>query len=707
MAPLIRTHAFFYFILLFTPLSAKDKITLGFERMAVHDYFQARQSFFSAIKKQPVPAYYGLSIISSSNNNPFYNLDTSRIYILTADTFFRHLTIQEEAKLKDKYNIGPDQINAQKNEVAKLAYASAQSQNTIPSWNAFIETYFWSVLSDSATFYRNELAFSAAKRENSSNGYKDFFTKFPGAIQSLEARRRYEDRLFREQTADGTELSFAAFINNNSGSPYRMQAEDSLFAIATKQKTPDAFYSFAKKYPANKNAQAAWMKLYNRYLETNRPDNLTGFFERYPDFKYRNQVEEEFRLLNVELLPVRLNNDFTFITEEGNQPIPNLYDDIDEFSEGLCAVSRNGKYGYINKSGKLVIDFRFEEADPFESGFATVKFNGKANVINRDGETLLPQGYEEVSIPHDNRILFLDSTGYGYMDILAKPVIPPRFEVAHDYSSGLAVAGKEDEVGIIDINGQWVLPAKYNSVIVYENGLIRVELDEQFGLLNRLGDEVLIPEYDAIGKFSHGLALIAKEEKHGYIDANGKIAIPFLFDFDRQTMDRSEFRNGYAEVREKGKSTLIDTIGNKIIPAVYDDLHFYGIDMPVAARRKTKWGFISMENKTVIPFKYDQVNSFSEGLAVVRTGKFSGVIDSSGKTVIPFLYEFISPFRNATAICKTETGYGLVSRETVLVEPGYEKYQWVTKAVIRFDRSGKYGYYNSLKKEWIWREEGL
>ncbi len=700
--------AFFFLLHIFTSLAAKDKITYGFERLAIHDYFNARGSFFDAIKKQPVPAYYGLSIICTRNNNPFYNLDSARIYILTADTIRSHLTTDEESKIETRYQINKFRISALKDSISLLAYDDALNKNSIHIWNDFIDNYRWSVISDSATAKRNELAYSIAKRKNTSDGYKEFYTLYPNSFQSTEARKRFEDRLFREKTDGSSEQSYENFIINNPESPYRMQAEDSLFAVATKSKTPESYYKFAKKYPGNSNTPTAWMKLYQRYLELYSVQNLDDFFSRYPDFKYKKQVEEDFRLSSVILLPARKNNRFTFITEEGRQTIPNLYDDVDEFSEGLCAVSKNGKYGYISKSGKLEINFQFEEAEPFEDGHAQVKLNGKASVINREGVQIIPPVYSEAGLPHDDRILFLDSMKYGFTDGFGKPVIKAQFEVAYDFSGGLAIAGKEDELGVIDRNGKWVLPPLYSGISVESNGLIHVEKDDMSGLLTRLGDEILPVSYDEIGRFSSGLALVSKNDKLGYADAIGHLVIPMQYEFDGQSIGRSEFSNGFAVVKEKGRYALIDSTGYKVIPAQYDDIVFYQQGMPIAARKKNKWGFIDIENKTTIPFKYDLVNPFSDGVAVVKSGKFFGAIEEDGSIVIPPNWEFISSFKNAVAVVKREGSFGLLSKSATLqVECAYEKYQWVSDSVIRFERGGKFGYFNASKREWIWREDGL
>ena len=57
-------------------------------------------------------------------------------------------------------------------------------------------------------------------------------------------------------------------------------------------------------------------------------------------------------------------------------------------------------------------------------------------------------------------------------------------------------------------------------------------------------------------------------------------------------------------------------------------------------RRKGKYGFIDQTGKEVIPCKFDGVESFSEGLAMVYIedvpfGEY-GYIDKTGRVVIPF-----------------------------------------------------------------------
>ena len=84
---MFRSLLLLLLFLLLAPLPSRgaDPITKGLERLGVHDYFTAREHFLRSIRKHPVPAWYGLSKISQRNNNPFYSLDSARIFILRSD----------------------------------------------------------------------------------------------------------------------------------------------------------------------------------------------------------------------------------------------------------------------------------------------------------------------------------------------------------------------------------------------------------------------------------------------------------------------------------------------------------------------------------------------------------------------------------------------------------------------------------------------
>ncbi len=687
---------------------AKDRIQKGFERLAVKDYFEAREYFMKETKSDPAPSYYGLSIICTRNDNPFFNIDSARKYILLADTAYNRLSEKGKLEVFEKYNLMSANIPSQRDTIAMVAYQMTEAQNDVEKWNVYLDQYGWSKLKIYAEANRNRLAYSGTKKINTAAAYYEFITKYPRARETTEAKQHYEEKLFAERTNPGDANSFAAFIASFPESPFRFQAEDSLFELLTARKDPDAYYGFAKKYPTNRNISKAWMQLYNRYISFHGSGTSEQFLKDYPDFPYKNEVADDFRLFNTEMLPTRYNGKWGYIDTDGKLMVGYDFDEVDFFYDGLSVASKNNKYGFINKKGTVVVNFDYDDVDRFENGSAIVHVKDKATIINRIGEMQFDTLYEEVGSPHDDRVLVMHDDKYGYTDSHGKVIIPVQFETATDFMNRLAVAGSEDYLAVIDRNGNRVIDTLYSFISIEPNGLIRAQRDDMFGIYNRFGEQVLPFEYDAIGKFAGGMAIISKDDKFGFINDSAKITIPLTYDFDSETLNRSEFKNGYAVVKLKNKYGLIDLSGNVVLPVKYDDVRFYNDSTPVAVRKQNKWGYVDLDNKTIVPFIYENALEFTSDLGRVKQRNLYGAVDSTGSVVIPFEYKFISEFKNGFAIASRDTLFGLITKANeTIVFPQFDKYQFLNNGIIRFDHSGKFGYYSIFKKEWVWKEEGL
>ena len=73
---------------------------------------------------------------------------------------------------------------------------------------------------------------------------------------------------------------------------------------------------------------------------------------------------------------------------------------VDEFSEGLCAVSTDynskepRKYGYIDTTGKLVIDFKYDHAMKFENGKGKIQLNNLWGAVDKTGKIIIELKYK-------------------------------------------------------------------------------------------------------------------------------------------------------------------------------------------------------------------------------------------------------------------------------------------------------------------------
>ena len=109
--------------------------------------------------------------------------------------------------------------------------------------------------------------------------------------------------------------------------------------------------------------------------------------------------------------------------------------------------------------------------------------------------------------------------------------------------------------------------------------------------------------------------------------------------------DALDFSEGLAAVKQSGKWGFIDKTGAEVIPFIYDVVQPFSEGLAVARIEPDGLvGFIDKSGKEVIPFKYKGANSFSEGLAAVQLPDIPSMdpailfIDKTGNEVTPLYY---------------------------------------------------------------------
>ena len=78
---------------------------------------------------------------------------------------------------------------------------------------------------------------------------------------------------------------------------------------------------------------------------------------------------------------------YGYIRADGSEAVVPKYDNAEDFSEGLAAVTLGGKWGYINTEGQEVVAPQYDEAGKFLGGKAAVCLDGKWGVIGIKEET--------------------------------------------------------------------------------------------------------------------------------------------------------------------------------------------------------------------------------------------------------------------------------------------------------------------------------
>ena len=179
------------------------------------------------------------------------------------------------------------------------------------------------------------------------------------------------------------------------------------------------------------------------------------------------------------------------------------------------------------------------------------------------------------------------------------------------------------------------------------------------------GTIVLPQEYDWGWILDAGI-IVEKDGKYGYLDYNFNKIIPLIKDKKRDVIKEVSIIKGIAIPEyvqpfiddETGLFGLLSDHGEIIVPAIFEEIlgvtkrdSYHNVTNPIKntimvdlipVKYNTLWGFVDTKGKTVIPFMFNKVGHFQEGLSAVEINyeyvdffkSHHGFINTQGKMVI-------------------------------------------------------------------------
>jgi len=287
-----------------------------------------------------------------------------------------------------------------------------------------------------------------------------------------------------------------------------------------------------------------------------------------------------------------------------------IYEDIGDFTNGFASVKHNGKWGFINSCGELCVAAIYDDVQDFSEGRAAVKLNEKIAFIDERGNQITDFIYDEYS-PFKNGIASIKrNSKYGSIDLNGHEKINCIYDIPVEFSEGLAAVSIIDEhnpLNLTAIKYRNYSP-KYLSGYLQNNKTVWIE-----------------PNGDKYNKESHELT--SKNHKSGYINVDGEVAIPFLFDL------AFPFKEGLACVCKENLFGYIDYTGTWKIENIHEDARDFSEGL-AAVRKNGKWGYINNSGVLQIEFQYLEATEFLNGWAKVKINKSDyQFIDSSGNII--------------------------------------------------------------------------
>ncbi len=172
---------------------------------------------------------------------------------------------------------------------------------------------------------------------------------------------------------------------------------------------------------------------------------------------------------------------------------------------------------------------------------------------------------------------------------------------------------------------------------VLRSGLAPVKYGDYYVFLTKYGKPMFAGEWDWVGNASNGMFAVMKDQKRGYIDINGEIAVPLVWD---STMEFSKDGKAFVYSQADGYWSEIDKTGKVLRNKLGNPV--------TSTADQAEGGWIPFKNwytdntgKAALIGEWDRGYDFYSEYAVVSKDGKCGLIDRKGNYIYPCEYDTI------------------------------------------------------------------
>ena len=205
---------------------------------------------------------------------------------------------------------------------------------------------------------------------------------------------------------------------------------------------------------------------------------------------------------------------------------------------------------------------------------------------------------------------------------------------------GYILVKEQEKYRYVYASGSYAFENSFDEADLFIEDYAAVKNDGEWYFIDKDGDKYLNCDqlYDKVYSYSEGLAVVVKDGKYGYIDIEGNeydikydyastmyngVAVVkegeswYLLDGNLERVDDKLYedvivnavgicsRSGILFAKKNGKYMMLDSQGNAITEAIFDNAKLFGKDGNAAVEKAGKWGFVDMTGKMIIDYQYE------------------------------------------------------------------------------------------------------
>jgi hypothetical protein len=463
--------------------------------------------------------------------------------------------------------------------------------------------------------------------------------------------------------------------------------------------------------------------IYNGPIDSIRDIGLGGILIRYGltgelihkgGFKIIDNIEDA-GLFDDRWFKVKRNDKWAIVSFSGVLLTDFLYDEVYRVGSFLV-FNRSGELALTNTSkllseigeGGFTLEFKFDDIELVNDSLL-IGFSGeRESLVDKDLRFIIPWDQHEV---YPSEVVSYSRKGGKYYLYDAEVISMDSYEPFDEVQiSGKWVGLKRekwdlynlqtkkvttdlDSVKLINSFSAFTLTGDTSRLFFSEGQIIRIEEEQGLQGIQYLNDETgLLSEYliiksgqyqsvwdrsgrflfngvfDDITCFQDSIFKISAQKAQGLVDAEGFYIVEPEYDFI-QSGDQMGI------LLKDSKIGIIDLANQAFIEEEYDAA-VRRLGPYYKTRKGNKWGVIDPLNQLIVDFAYQEIVSFNDTIAWVKTDSSWQLIDLYRNDVI---LSNVSEFKAVNLkgnknVCRffTSSGYGVIGEDTrVIIRPLY------------------------------------
>jgi hypothetical protein len=334
----------------------------------------------------------------------------------------------------------------------------------------------------------------------------------------------------------------------------------------------------------------------------------------------------------------------------------------------LIPFWQDSLWGYMDTTKQVIIEPQFQSADFFHNGVASVVTANKSGLIDTNGDYVV-------------RPLYIDLGRYecGTGAYEASKTKNLKFEIYRKEGYSLVYFYDEENnrrTEILDCNGVRFddefriakQPFTLNGVQVVP---FRSTKNNLVGLMDANRNTLIAPKYERFSAIYNNVIVAQKDSLQGLINVNDEVLYPFVADRISSHHGHKDMDN--FQIKINGRVGLIDSVGNDILPAKYDYIHFWEEEKHYFLRSGDTCHFLDLNLNPMLTMESEAyVNSSSSKWIVVERNDKKGVYDGNGNELLPVIYEEIKKLTSNLIGIQQNGLWGVLdSTYQTIIEPKY------------------------------------